>query len=64
MVERLALALSNALKDPEVIDRFEKMAAVIPATADQGPAAFAALIAKDVPRFTTLIREAKISAGN
>ncbi len=64
VVERLALALSNALKDPEVIDRFEKMAAVIPATADQGPAAFAALIAKDVPRFTTLIREAKISAGN
>ncbi len=64
VVERLALALSNALKDPEVVDRFEKMAAVIPPLAEQGPKPFAALIAKDVPRFTTLIRAAKISAGD
>lgn len=62
VVDRLAKALSNALKDPEVVERFAKMAAVIPPESEQGPKAFAALIAKDVPRFTQLIKEAKISA--
>ena len=62
VVDRLARALSNALKDPEVVERFTKMAAVIPPESEQGPKAFAALIAKDVPRFTQLIKDAKISA--
>lgn len=62
VVDRLARALANALKDPEVVDRFAKMAAVIPPESEQGPKAFAALIAKDVPRFTQLIKDAKISA--
>jgi tripartite-type tricarboxylate transporter receptor subunit TctC len=62
VVDRLAKALSNALKDPEVVDRFAKMAAVIPSESAQGPKALGALIAKDVPRFTQLIKEAKISA--
>lgn len=62
VVERLAKALSNALKDPEVIEKFDKMAAVIPPPSEQGPKAFAALIARDVPRFTNLIKEAKIKA--
>jgi hypothetical protein len=38
------------------------MAAVIPPESEQGPQALGALIAKDVPRFTKLIKEAKISA--
>jgi len=62
VVDRLAKALANALKDPEVVERFTKMAAVIPPESEQGPKAFAALIAKDVPRFTQLIKDAKISA--
>lgn len=61
VVDRLAKALANALKDPDVVDKFGKMAAVIPPEAEQGPKAFAALIAKDVPRFTQLIKAAKIS---
>jgi tripartite-type tricarboxylate transporter receptor subunit TctC len=63
VVDRLAKALSNALKDPEVVNRLGQMAAVIPPEAEQGPQAFGALIAKDVPRFTQLIQAAKISAG-
>jgi hypothetical protein len=62
VVERLAKALSNSLKDPEVVERFAKMAAVIPPESEQGPQALGTLIAKDVPRFTQLIKEAKISA--
>ena len=62
VVDRLARALANALKDPDVVDRLGKMAAVIPPESEQGPKAFAALIAKDVPRFTKLIQDAKISA--
>ena len=63
VVDRLAKALSNALKDPDVIDKFEKMAAVIPSPAEQGPKAFGALIAKDVPRFTDLIKAANITTN-
>ncbi len=64
VVDRLAQALAAALKDPEVVDRFEKMAAIIPPPDAQGPKPFAARIAKDVVRFTELIKAAGIKAGD
>ena len=64
VVDRLAQALAAALKDPEVIDRFGKMAAVIPPPAEQGPKPFAALIAKDVVRFSELIQATGLKPGD
>ena len=64
IVDRLAQALAAALKDPEVIDRFEKMAAVIPPEAEQGPKPFAALIARDVVRFGELIKATGLKPGD
>lgn len=64
IVDRLAQALAAALKDPEVMDRFEKMAAVIPPESEQGPKPFAALIAKDVVRFGELIKATGLKPGD
>ena len=64
VVDRLAQALAAALKDPEVIDRFGKMAAVIPPLAEQGPKPFAALIARDVVRFSELIQATGLKPGD
>ena len=64
VVDRLAQALAAALKDPGVIDRFGKMAAVIPPLAEQGPKPFAALIARDVVRFSELIQATGLKPGD
>lgn len=63
VIARLEQALAAALKRPGVRDSLDKLAAQAPAEKEQGAAAFQALIARDVPNFATLIRDAGISVN-
>ncbi|MBC9904655.1 MULTISPECIES: tripartite tricarboxylate transporter substrate binding protein [Achromobacter] len=63
VVARLEEALAAALKSPNVRESLDKLAAQAPGTQEQGSAAFQALIARDVPRFAELIRDAGITVN-
>lgn len=61
VLKRLQGALAAALQDPAVRESLAKLAAQAPAEAQQGSAAFQALIARDVPRYAELIRVANVT---
>jgi len=63
VIARLEQALASALKSPGVRASLDKLAAQAPDEKDQGGAAFQALIARDVPRFAGLIKEANITVN-
>ncbi|MNV53208.1 hypothetical protein D3C71_1453440 [compost metagenome] len=55
--------MAAALNSPGVRESLDKLAAQAPAGKDQGAAAFQALIARDVPHFAGLIRDANITVN-
>jgi tripartite-type tricarboxylate transporter receptor subunit TctC len=63
VIARLEQALAAALNSPGVRESLDKLAAQAPAGKDQGAAAFQALIARDVPHFAGLIRDANITVN-
>jgi tripartite-type tricarboxylate transporter receptor subunit TctC len=63
VIARLEQALAAALKSPGVRESLDKLAAQAPAEKEQGAAAFQALIARDVPNFAALIKDAGITVN-
>ena len=63
VIARLEQALAAALKSPNVRESLDKLAAQAPDEKTQGGAAFQAIIARDVPRFADLIKDANITVN-
>ncbi|MGV2906725.1 tripartite tricarboxylate transporter substrate binding protein, partial [Achromobacter sp. AGC25] len=63
VIARLEQALAAALKSPGVRESLDKLAAQAPTEKEQGAAAFQALIARDVPNFAALIKDAGITVN-
>lgn len=63
VIARLEQALAAALKSPGVRESLDKLAAQAPAEKEQGAAAFQTLIARDVPNFAALIKDAGITVN-
>ncbi len=61
VLDRLAAAVSESLKRPDVAERFRK--AGMPANPDPGPAELRARIAREVPLWRDVIQQAGISVG-
>lgn len=59
-VEKLVVALNNALDDPKVKESLDSLGALAPQGERRGPAEMQRLIVRDVDRFAKLIQDANI----
>ena len=60
IVEKLANALRQALKDPALVQRFQEMSAIIATPEQTTPEALRAFLKSDVERWKTTLKNAGV----